>query len=257
MRGWCEARGGLGGWVGLGECSARAIPADPYPYKSAGPLCEDSIRSSSESRYEDLKVRGSSGSTSLLRVRVALAAKGLEDVEEEELPPEDGRGGSDRPSGIALAFRDAGSNEALRIEGSLAIMEFLDGAFRGRGGRLIPADPVSRARTREVVGSSDSIDADVAALAYNDVPAGSPAIVGRIKSRLASVEAALAGRRREDAGPFAIGTFGPTLADVCLLPTLAGVRVRPGLGVDLAAYPTLLKVEDACRRHPWFCVTGP
>ncbi|EJK62337.1 hypothetical protein THAOC_17055 [Thalassiosira oceanica] len=250
MRGWCEARSGLVGRVGFGECSARVLPADPYPYESAGPICDNTI-GSSEIRYEDLKVRSSSGSTSLLRVRVALAAKRLEDV--EELPQEDGRGGGDQPSEIVLTFRDAQSSEAHRIEGSLAIIEFLD--VWNQGGRLIPTEPVTRARMREVVFLLDSIDADVTALANDNVPASSPAIVGRIKSRLATVEGTLTGLRGD--ASFAIGTFGPTLADVCLLPTLVGVRGRQGLGIDLASYPTLMKVEDACRCHPWFCTTGP
>ena len=252
MRGWCETRSGLGGRVGFGECSARVLPADPYPYESTGPICDNAI-GSSESRYEDLKVRSLPGTTSLLRVRAALAAKRLEDV--AELPPADGRGGSDQPSEIALTFRDAQSSEAHSIEGSSAIIEFLEGAYPKKGGRLIPAEPVARARVREIVGLLDSIDADVGALDSVNVPPSSPATVGRIKSRLATVERNLAGRRGD--APFAIGTFGPTLADLCLLPTLVGIRGRQGLGVDLASYPTLMKVEDACRRHPWFCNTGP
>src|SRR5690606_3535989 len=47
---------------------------------------------------------------------------------------------------------------------------------------------------------------------------------------------------RESAGRFLVGDE-PSFADVCLIPQLHGAR---RVGVDLAPFPTLLRVEAAC-----------
>jgi maleylpyruvate isomerase len=53
---------------------------------------------------------------------------------------------------------------------------------------------------------------------------------------------------RETAGTFLVGG-APTIADVCLVPQLSSAR---RFGVDVAGYPTLLRVEAACAALPAF-----
>ena len=53
---------------------------------------------------------------------------------------------------------------------------------------------------------------------------------------------------RETAGTFLVGG-APTIADVCLVPQLFSAR---RFGVDVAGYPTLLRVEAACETLPAF-----
>ena len=49
---------------------------------------------------------------------------------------------------------------------------------------------------------------------------------------------------RDELGPFALGA-APTLADVCIVPQLYHAR---RFGVDVAACPSLLRIEAACEK---------
>jgi maleylacetoacetate isomerase len=57
----------------------------------------------------------------------------------------------------------------------------------------------------------------------------------------------------KDAGVFCQGD-APTLADICLIPQMTNAR-RAGL--DLAPYPTLLRIEEAAYRLPAFIEARP
>jgi maleylacetoacetate isomerase len=60
------------------------------------------------------------------------------------------------------------------------------------------------------------------------------------------------------AGDSATGMFchgdAPTLADICLVPQLLNAR---RIQLDLAPYPTLLRIEDAAYRLPAFAAARP
>jgi len=56
-------------------------------------------------------------------------------------------------------------------------------------------------------------------------------------------------------GPFALGTDSPTLADICIIPQLHNAKHL--FGVDCSVYATLIKIERACKDHPWFVGTLP
>jgi maleylpyruvate isomerase len=56
-----------------------------------------------------------------------------------------------------------------------------------------------------------------------------------------------------EAGPFCFGTE-PTIADLCLVPQLANAR---RFGVDLAAFPRLLKAEAAAKQLKAFADAAP
>jgi maleylpyruvate isomerase len=56
-----------------------------------------------------------------------------------------------------------------------------------------------------------------------------------------------------EAGPFCFGA-APTLADLCLVPQLANAR---RFGVDVSAFPRLLKAEAACKALPAFVDAAP
>ena len=57
----------------------------------------------------------------------------------------------------------------------------------------------------------------------------------------------------DQAGPFCFGAT-PTLADLCLVPQLANAR---RFGVDVAAYPRLLKAEAAAKNLAAFADAAP
>ena len=68
-------------------------------------------------------------------------------------------------------------------------------------------------------------------------------------SGLAACETLIAG----EPGPFCFGA-APTLADLCLVPQLANAR---RFGVDLAAFPRLLKAEAAAKTNKAFADAAP
>jgi maleylpyruvate isomerase len=59
--------------------------------------------------------------------------------------------------------------------------------------------------------------------------------------------------RDRDTGRFCHGD-APTLADVCLVPQVANAR---RFGIDLAPYPTLTRIDAACRELPAFASAAP
>jgi len=56
-----------------------------------------------------------------------------------------------------------------------------------------------------------------------------------------------------EAGPFCFGD-APTMADVCLVPQLANAR---RFGVDVSAFPRLLKAESAAKAMKAFADAAP
>ena len=58
---------------------------------------------------------------------------------------------------------------------------------------------------------------------------------------------------KDESGPFCFGA-APTLADLCLVPQLANAR---RFGVDVSAYPRLLKAEAAAKALPAFANAAP
>ena len=67
--------------------------------------------------------------------------------------------------------------------------------------------------------------------------------------RLGAGEALIAG----EGGPFCFGST-PTIADLCLVPQLANAR---RFGVDVSAYPRLLRAEAAARENKAFADAAP
>lgn len=140
-----------------------------------------------------------------------------------------------------------------RISQSLAIVELIEELHPEPP--LLPREPFLRARARqlaEVVNSGiqplqnlyvlqrlrDELGADEAAWARHFVERGLGAL-----ERMA----------REGEGPFLVGER-PTLADLCLVPQLYNAR---RFGVDVEAYPTLLRAEAACAALPAFQAAHP
>lgn len=164
-----------------------------------------------------------------------------------------------------LDFIDSESGgQRVRLTQSLAIIEFLESAFANQGGQLLPLDPVARAKVKEV---AEIINSGTQPLQSLTVQSSVEKVGGEgsgmkfgqlaIEKGLQSLEELLApyhhGTTSEtdnDACPlFAIGTYGPTLADICIVPQMYNCR---RFGVDCSMYPTLLRIEETCKNHIWF-----
>ena len=244
MKGWCNREGS--GRVGFGECSARVLPADPFPYERNDRRL--SVAETDAHRFAKFKLYGSARSSFTRQVCIALRAKGIHCLRESLQPGRNELSEDTMKSPMhnmpTLEFMDR--DEPVKISQSLPIMEFLESAFPNQGANLFPADPLALAKIKEV---ASILNSPVHPFGQSNEYFERSSM----EKRLALIETLLRpfhSTSGKCTGPFAIGSFGPTLADVCLSPQLEDARL---LGIDLETIcPTVLNVEKACNGHPWF-----
>jgi maleylpyruvate isomerase len=202
-----------------------------------------------------MKLHGYFRSSASYRVRIALNLKGLS----ADHLPHHLRKGEQRdpaylainPQGLVPTLQDGNTT----ITQSLAIIEWLDETHPEPP--LLPKDPLRRAKVR----------AFAQALACDTHPVQNLKVLARLRQLglpeeqvtgwaawanregLAACEILIAG----EPGPFCFGA-APTLADLCLVPQLANAR---RFGVDVEAYPRLLKAEAAAKASKAFADAAP
>jgi maleylpyruvate isomerase len=203
-----------------------------------------------------MKLHGYFRSSASYRVRIALNLKGLG---VDHLSHHLRKGEQCAPA--FLAINPQGLVPALQddhgdtLTQSLAIIEWLDETHPEPP--LLPKDPLRRAKVR----------AFAMALACDTHPVQNLKILARLRELKVPEEevtgwAAWANREglaacetliANEAGPFCFGAT-PTIADLCLVPQLANAR---RFGVDVAAYPRLLKAEAAAKNNKAFADAAP
>lgn len=196
-------------------------------------------------------------SSSSWRVRIGLHWKGLPFeyrtvnlLEGVQFGPEH-RGRNPMSQVPVLEVEDGG--RTVRLAQSMAILEWLDG--RHPAPPLLPPDPEGRARVRMLAehvnsGIQPYQNAVVLAWIRDHLPGGDREWAAHWVGRgLAALEEAV----RDGAGRFCHGD-APTLADVYLVPQLFGAR---RFGVDLSRFPTLVRIEEACRALDAFARSEP
>jgi maleylpyruvate isomerase len=203
-----------------------------------------------------MKLHGYFRSSASYRVRIALNLKGLT---ADHLPHHLRKGEQCAPA--FLAINPQGLVPALEgdtgavLTQSLAIIEWLDETHPEPP--LLPKDPLHRAKVR----------AFAMALACDTHPVQNLKVLARLRQLglpeekvtewavwvnregLSACETLIAGEN----GPFCFGS-APTIADLCLVPQLANAR---RFGVDVAAYPRLLKAEAAAKNLKAFADAAP
>lgn len=203
-----------------------------------------------------MKLHGYFRSSAAYRVRIALNLKGLT---ARHLPHHLRKGEQCAPA--YLAINPQGLVPALEgdageiLTQSLAIIEWLDETHPNPP--LLPKDPTRRARVR----------AFAQAIACDTHPVQNLKVLSRLRGLGLAEEkvtewAAWANREglsacetliKNEPGPFCFGD-APTLADLCLVPQLGNAR---RFGVDVSAYPRLLKAEAAAKALPAFAEAAP
>jgi maleylacetoacetate isomerase len=196
-------------------------------------------------------------SSTSFRVRIALALKGLAyDYAGVNL-----RGGEQgkeayrelSPAGIVPVLVDGD----VTLTQSLAIIDYLD--HRHPEPRLIPDDPVLRARVLEIAQTIACEIHPINNIRVLKYLTGKLGVNEQDKSAwykhwvdegLGAVERLL---ERLPAEAFCVGDT-PTLADCCLIPQVANAM---RMGCDLSRLPRLLAVHEHCMKQPAFVKAAP
>ncbi|WP_454633483.1 maleylacetoacetate isomerase [Bradyrhizobium cenepequi] len=203
-----------------------------------------------------MKLHGYFRSSASYRVRIALNLKGLS---VEHLPHHLRKGEQCAPAYLAInpqgLVPTLESDAGTILTQSLAIIEWLDETHPEPP--LLPQDSLQRAKVR----------AFAQAIACDTHPVQNLKVLARLRQLGLPEEkvtewAAWANREglsaceilsAGEAGPFCFGA-APTLADLCLVPQLANAR---RFGVDITAFPRLLKAEAAAKEMKAFADAAP
>jgi maleylpyruvate isomerase len=203
-----------------------------------------------------MKLHGYFRSSASYRVRIALNLKGLR---AEQLPCHLRRGEQRAPAFLAInpqGLVPALQNDAgATLTQSLAIIEWLDETHPEPP--LLPNDPLRRAKVRafaQVLACDTHPVQNLKVLArLRELGVAEDKVTGWAgwanREGLAACEKLIAG----EPGPFCFGS-APTLADLCLVPQLANAR---RFGVDVNAFPRLLKAEAAAKAMQAFADAAP
>jgi maleylpyruvate isomerase len=193
-------------------------------------------------------------SSATWRVRVALAHK---NIPYAYVPVNLRKDGGQQNTPAFRAKNPMGRVPVLELEldgatrllsESMAILELLEERFPDPP--LLPKDAFLRARTRQlamliVSGIQPLQNTAVQLYIENEMHMDATPWIRRwVTSGLAAVETLA----RETAGTYAIGD-DVTFADLCIVPQLFFAR---RFAIDLAQYPTLVRIDEACAKLPAF-----
>src|SRR6266542_3961108 len=203
-----------------------------------------------------MKLHGYFLSSAAYRVRIAMNLKGLST---DHLSHHLRKGEQNAPAYLAInpqgLVPTLEGDDGAALTQSLAIIEWLDETHPNPP--LLPKDPRRRAKVR----------AFALAIACDIHPVQKLKVLARLRQLglpeekvtewaawvnregLSACETLIA----NEPGPFCFGA-APTIADLCLVPQLANAR---RFGVDVSAYPRLLKAEAAAKETKAFADAAP
>jgi fumarylacetoacetase len=247
--------------------AAAAAAADVSELPSPIPVTTTTTTTNRASDYHDFTLYGFWKSSATWRVRIAMAAKKIPytivpiDLSKGEQKSHEFK--LKNPSGQVpvLECTDSRTGQRVCIAQSLAIIHFLEDAS-SKTVPLWPSDPVEKAFANQIVEIINAGTQPLQNLSFlamlEEKSEGklSGSTIGRSANEngLAAIEALLAAKTRP--GPFAVGSFQPSIVDIFLIPQLHNAKERYGIDTS-AAFPTLESIQSACADHLWFRQAHP
>ncbi len=259
---------GLGPRIGFGDCLGKILPVGTK--RSAADISGPSDPTFSLHSYWR--------STCSWRVRVALAHHGFTyDYKPVDLaklvgnttPMSEFDGAYAAENSMEQVPLLTNNADGVKLTQSMAIIEYLEDLASSRSGgcqRLIPTDPVTKARAREIAELVNSgiqplqnlsvlRQVKTATLVNGGDVDGKGFATACMHKGLAKLEALIIAAQSNGAGPYAAGTAAPTIADLCIVPQCYNAG---RFGCDLnKEYPTLAAVNELCAKHPAFIAAAP
>jgi len=254
--------------VGFGSCVGKILP--PTPNSKLPVFTPSGLHP--KTRFTDFKLYSFSKSSCAWRVRIGLNAKKVQYQLTsinifKKASLEEFTSKNQMAQVPTLEFLDThNNNEVVRISQSLAILQFLDQAF--------PEKPSVSKSSRNDDPLLDVAINHIAEIVNSSIqPLQNKLLLTKMKDRSNgqldtnqfAIDAIIRGfeaiqklipiNQEKYGGPYAVGTFCPTLADFCLIPQVYNAR---GFGIDVdTLFPDIAKIEKLCEVHPWFIPAHP
>lgn len=199
-------------------------------------------------------------SSAAYRVRIALNLKGMKPDEESYIDlTKNDQGQADYASVNPQKLVPSLVVGSDVLTQSIAIMEYLEEVHPAQP--ILPADPLARAHSRAI---ALAVAGDISAINNLKIRLRLKAEFGAtdedvkvkwiqhwITDGFTAIEALL--KRSRFTGTFCAGDF-PTIADCCLVPQMFNAR---RFQCDLAPFPTIVRITDACEALPAFAAAHP
>lgn len=233
-------------------------------------------------RYQHFKLYGFWKSSSTWRVRIALAAKA---VEYTTVPIHVFHGEQNASWYIdtinalgqvpVLEFvdtQDKSKNRIIRLSQSIAIIEFLEGAFPDRPSLYPKNNLLQKAFAYQLIEIINSGIQPLQNLPYlNRIEYASQQSVladdlarDVIEKGLRGLERLVVAHQLEqlgsegvDIGPYCLGTKTPSVVEAFLIPQMANAKGLLSKVKLNATCPTLVRIDALCDHHPWFQQSHP
>lgn len=206
-----------------------------------------------------MKLYGYWRSSATYRLRIVLGLKGLDyEVAPIHLLDDGGQQHADsfkamNPMSQVPVLEVTEGSKTVQLAQSIAVMEYLEEAYPRPA--LLPADPVLRARARQL---TEIVNSGIQ-------PLQNLFVMQRLEERGVDAKewsrlfvrrglAAFQATAEPVAGTYSVGEQ-PTYADCALIPQLYSAR---RFGIDVGSeFPLLARIEATCTKHPAFMAAHP